>query len=148
ASTSTALLSVGLVNTTTTASVAAAPFGASSVMLSATLVVNYPAVGQVNQGTVSFVVTGPSSTQVCSTGSATVLPNADGTTSSASATCTIANGTPVGTYTISPTYSGGANFNPSTAPPSSAVSAVLSIVARTTTLTATCAPTTLNAGAT
>jgi hypothetical protein len=146
ASTGTALLAVGLIDSTTTAHVVSAPFGASSVVFSATLVVKYPAIGQVNQGDVMFTLTDSGEEVICTTPPGMVAPNADGVTSTASATCSLPPGTPIGSYTITPSFSGGANFNPSSSPGSNVVTATLSIIRRTTTLTVVCAPSSVTAG--
>src|SRR6185295_15021102 len=110
------------------------------------LTVRAPAVGQVDQGTVSFTVTDPGGGVICTTSATPVLPNIDLVTASATATCNIAAGTPIGTYTITPSFSGGANFNPSSTPPSQAVDGTLTITRRATTVTVTCAPNPLYAG--
>jgi hypothetical protein len=146
ASEGTALLGIGLINTVTTAAPMTVPYGVASVSLTATLRVSYPATGQVNQGTVTFRVSSGGTT-ICTTSPVSVAPNADGTTAFASAVCNIPNGTRVGQYTITPSFSGGSNFNPSSDPSSAVNTGLLTISTRATGVSVVCAPSDVNAGA-
>ena len=142
----TALLGIGLINTVTSAAPVTVPYGVTSVSLTATLRVSYPATGQVNQGTVTFRVSSGDTT-ICTTSPVSVDPNADGTTASATAACTIPSGTPVGQYTITPSFSGGSNFNPSSDPSSAVNTGLLTISTRATSVSVVCSPSDVNAGA-